>query len=231
MEEIFGKDKVFAFSRPKDIVSGDFYWVAQKGDLSILAVADCTGHGVPGAFMSMIGESLFNLIVHDREIHDVAMILEQLDAGVEQALKQQSTERKDGMEVSICVIDRLNQQLYFSAARNHAIAFTKEGILKMPATRRSIGGDPRPLSKRPSFINHSYPLGEIEGVCLYSDGFKDQFGGPKNKRLMSKPFYRLLEDVFPLSPVMQERKLGEALDQWMQDFPQTDDITVVGVKI
>ncbi|MDX2301338.1 MAG: SpoIIE family protein phosphatase [Microscillaceae bacterium] len=223
-------DDSFIFYKPKDVVSGDFYWFAEKGYIKIIVAADCTGHGVPGAFMSMIGNSLLNQIVLERHIIEPAQILHDLDMGVVKALKQNDPKSKqsDGMDISICVLDTSTQQIAFAGANNSLFYVQKGQTQVLKADRKGIGGF-RKGEKR--FTNHYLNIQENTYFYMTSDGFCDQFGGPEQKKFMKNRFRKLLEKVYYKSGVEQKTIFQQTLEDWKGKQRQVDDILVLGFRM
>jgi serine phosphatase RsbU (regulator of sigma subunit)/uncharacterized damage-inducible protein DinB len=226
----------FVFFRPRDIVSGDFYWFAYKnvegqGEKLILAAVDCTGHGVPGAFMSLIGDSLLNQIVHDLEIHEPAAILNELHQRVQHNLNQQQNKNRDGMDIALCSINLTHKTLTYAGARNPLI-YIQEGELKeIKGDIHSIGGV-RGLANY-QFKQYTVDVSKSTTFYIFSDGFQDQFGGEKQKKFMVSRFRRMLFDIHRIPINLQEEVLEQGLEDWMNEGKerQTDDILVVGVKL
>lgn len=225
----------FILMRPRDLVSGDFYWVYQTDEVSILAVVDCTGHGVPGGFMSMMGNDLLNEIVTRRGIIRPDLILNELDLGVRRALRQPATRIEDGMDVSLLAYYPAENKLQFAGARHPLVYFEERpdepsrGILK--GDRMSVGGSH--INEPEAFRLKEIPLRYPTTLYLYSDGYLDQFGGPENKKVKRKLFLKLLWELQD-KPNMnaQKDRLEEFIEDWMQGvYHQVDDILVVGVRI
>lgn len=220
----------FIFYRPKDIVSGDFYWMAEKGGVIIIAVADCTGHGVPGAFMSMIGNTLLNEIVNERNIVDPGMVLHELNTGVMHSLHQdKGSSQHDGMDISVCVIDRQKLQAGFAGANHNMGIGGPEGVRVITGDIFSIGG----TFGRAGTSFRTQPLVLAAGTMLYmyTDGFIDQFGGPKNEKYNSQRFERLLSEINKLDIQDQEARINEEFRSWKGDNRQLDDVCIVGVRL
>jgi ligand-binding sensor domain-containing protein/serine phosphatase RsbU (regulator of sigma subunit) len=229
----------FIFYKPKDIVSGDFYWFKEeegqdgKKGRVFLAVADCTGHGVPGAFMCMIGSSLLNQIIQENPGIKPAGVLHLLDKGVQYSLKQNETDTKDGMDIALCVFDPEKQTMEFSGAMRPMYLVRKMGqnefvLNEIKPDKESIGGHKTNDVK--VFSNHAITL--QEGDCIYfsTDGFPDQFGGEKGKKLMSRKFRELLlQDASSPMP-KQEIQLRQFWENWSTGYDQVDDVLVVGLK-
>ncbi|TAH18053.1 MAG: hypothetical protein EAZ08_12705 [Cytophagales bacterium] len=229
----------FVLFKPRDIVSGDFYWSAKKGDKILLAVADCTGHGVPGAFMSMIANDLLNLIVHEKEIHSLDLILAEMHKLIRQVLKQDENDSRDGLDIAICCIDLENKILEYAGAMNPLyIIQEKENengeivpsmLTEIKADKMPIGG--HELKKERFFSKHTLNVSKSTTIYLFSDGYPDQFGGKFGKKFMVKQFKELLFSVHHLPMNQQQEILETTLSQWMEGHKQIDDITVIGIKV
>jgi len=235
----------FVLYKPKDIVSGDFYWMSHVEGQTIVAVADCTGHGVPGAFMSMLGAAFLNEIVNKEYITHTGVILRRLRKEVIKSLQQKGDTNedlstvKDGMDMTICTIDNKEGTLQFSGANNPLYILTKDNE---EVQLREIKGDKMPIAiyeKMDKFTTHTIELATEQRIYLFSDGYADQFGGPKGKKFKYKPFKQLLIDSYAL-PINEQHSLMEkAIDDWMmlsdeegnKAYEQVDDITLLGIKI
>jgi serine phosphatase RsbU (regulator of sigma subunit) len=220
---------IFIFFKPRDIISGDIYWFAEKNDKALLAVVDCTGHGVPGALMSMIAHDKLHQIINEKNTTDCAYILTELDNTI-QTLMQQQGEANDGMDLALVTIDFNNHTLQYAGAKN-PIYYTSKGILhEIKASRYSIGGSP--IKNKKIFENHliHYQPDDFQ-FFLFSDGFKDQFGGVEDTKFGSKQFKNLLDTLQKLPLNEQKIQLEKTLKDWQQNAEQTDDILVVGVKL
>ncbi len=220
----------FVLFRPRDIVSGDFYWMVTRGSLTWIACVDCTGHGVPGAFMSMIGNTLLNEIVLEKNIESPDKILDLLHIRIRQALRQDAGgETRDGMDISLCMFNHEKQKLSYAGA-NRAIWIIRNNELNaIPADKFSIGGD------QENEVRH-FKLTElniINGDCIYlsSDGYADQFGGPKGKKFMVKKFQEVLLEIHTLPMIEQGIKLEKTFLEWKGLLEQVDDVLVIGIKI
>jgi serine phosphatase RsbU (regulator of sigma subunit) len=223
----------FVLFKPKDVVSGDFYWTAHKEDKVLIAVVDCTGHGVPGAFMSMISNDLLNLIVHEKEIHEVDVILAEMNKLIRVVLKQDETDSKDGLEMAICSLDIKNKRLTYAGAMNplYYILESQAGkaLIEIKADKVPIGG--YELKKEHFFTKHTFDLKESMVFYLFSDGYADQFGGADDKKFLVKRFKELLFSVHHLPMETQQQILEKTLVDWMHNQKQVDDITVIGIRI
>jgi PAS domain S-box-containing protein len=247
----------FLLFRPRDVISGDFYWFANKTEenTQIIVAADCTGHGVPGAFMSMLGSSLLSNIVHDREIHEPNKILDLLHDNVEIMLnqRQEDSTNRDGMDASICVIDRNTNLIKYAGANNSLYIISQNPLnfvekdeteakitiiesenwqlTELKADKKSIGG--RVIKKD----NLNYNLQELQlnqelRIYLSSDGFIDQIGGAYRKKLMSKNFKQLLIENHQKPYEEQKTFFNTFFENWISDTEkQLDDVMVLGIKI
>jgi sigma-B regulation protein RsbU (phosphoserine phosphatase) len=217
----------FILFQPKDIVSGDFYWLGSTGDLIIIVAADCTGHGVAGALMSMLGISLLNQIVNERGITSPSLILDQLDSLVTSALKKNANESHAGMDIAICNIDFKKKQLQYSGANRPLWIIRGNEIEIIKADRFSIGGLNIGL-RQPTLNERS--LNKNEMLYIFTDGFADQFGGEYGKKLMSKNFMNLLLSIREKDCDEQNEFLKNYFEKWKGDNEQVDDILVIGFR-
>ncbi|MBS1634692.1 MAG: SpoIIE family protein phosphatase [Bacteroidetes bacterium] len=225
---------IFILYMPKDIVSGDFYWFARRNNMKYLAAVDCTGHGVPGAFMSIVGNTLLNEIVNEKNITNPGDILLELHKGVKEALNQsnQEFERRDGMDIALCAIEENNRVLHFSGANRPLWIFRKSDPEKpeiIKPNKFPIGGAEFEKSR----IYESQTITVEEGDCVYmfSDGYADQFGGPKGKKFMLANLQRAIAAIINLPIDEQKQKLYESFVSWKEDNEQVDDVLVIGLKI
>ena len=221
--------------RPRDIVSGDFYWMTEKEGFVLIAVVDCTGHGVPGAFMSMLGTAFLNDIINkttfNRHIRSLnaAEILNQLKNLVINSLHQSdsSTENKDGMDIALCIIDIERKHLQFAGAHNPVYIVRNHNLIQ-------LAGDPMPIgiykASNESFTNHNFELEEDDLLYLFTDGYYDQFGGPKGLKMLSATFRNFILDICDKPMDTQKRLLEDFYDQWRGNRQQMDDVTVIGFK-
>lgn len=245
-EDKIMKDKFrdyFVLFRPKDIVSGDFYWMSYKNDHVIFTAADCTGHGVPGAFMSMLGVSFLNKIVNEAGIVKPAEILNNLRGNIITALRQEETFQttKDGMDIALCSVDLKTRKLLFAGANNPLFLIRKnsEGyeMIEKRADKMPIGFH----SSMDSFTNHEIDILEGDTVYLFSDGFLDQFGGPDGRKFMKPRFREMLLSNQALDMASQRTLFNNILEEWINHPPsdtshvshaeQIDDIILIGVRI
>lgn len=222
--------KHFIYYQPRDIVSGDFYWIKKTEDQVIFTAADCTGHGVPGAFMSLLGMAFLNEVVTYMHITQPALILKELRNKVKTALKQNSGElkAKDGMDMSLVTLDLKTHKLQFAGAYNPLYLFRNGELERIEADRMPIGVH---LNEKPEFTNHEIQLKQGDLIYMTSDGYIDQFGGEKNKKFKSGRFKSLLQKIQHLPMEEQEQQIYETMQEWMGNNEQLDDIIVIGVRV
>ncbi len=235
LTEVFGD--AFVLFMPRDIVSGDFYWFSRhKTDAEsklFLAVVDCTGHGVPGALMSIISHNLLRETIEIRKIHEPAAILADLREGIRTALKQDENENRDGLDVALCVLNLKSKTLTFAGTYTPLYYFLPDNteIQTIKPCKLSIGGSTT-LEHKP-FEQVSIPLVDSMMFYLFSDGYQDQFGGPEGKKFMAKSFRELLTAIHLMPVKEQKTQLEERITKWMADSSQKqiDDIMVLGVRV
>lgn len=219
----------FVLYKPRDIVSGDFYWLKQIDDSIFYATADCTGHGVPGAFMSMLGISFLNEIVNKKHINKPSEILNELRKKVKLSLRQtgKDNESKDGMDIAVCVLNNKNLTLEYAGAYNPVYIVRKGELHEIKATRNPIGIYLREVP----FENHKFQLEEGDLIYTFSDGYVDQFGGNENTKFKASKFKKLLLEISDKPLKEQEEILDKTIIEWQGDAEQTDDIIIFGVKL
>ncbi len=217
----------FVLFKPRDIVSGDFYWVEEVEDRLVIIAADCTGHGVPGAFMSMLGVSLLNEIVINKKITQPDEILNRLRDKIIEALKQEKDGvMKDGMDMTVCVLDLQNSTLLFSGA-NNPLYHIRDGKLNQ------IKGDKMPVAIyeiMDPFTLHELKLKKGDAFYTFSDGYADQFGGPAQKKFLAKNFRKLLLEIQGQAMIDQGLLLEQSFEAYRNDVEQIDDVVVIGVQ-
>jgi serine phosphatase RsbU (regulator of sigma subunit) len=220
----------FVLWRPRDIVSGDFWWMTQKNGKVVIVAADCTGHGVPGAFVSMLGVSFLNEIVNKMEHIKANEILNQLRYHVKTTMKQtgKEGEAKDGMDLALVVLDLSNQKIQYAGAYNPLYLIRKGELIEFKADRNPIGIYIKELD---SFTNHDIEVQKGDTLYIFSDGFVDQFGGEKGHKFKSKQFKELLLSIQKNPMLEQEMILDQTIDEWRGNFEQVDDIIIVGIRI
>lgn len=220
----------FILFRPRDIVSGDYYWMNRVDNKVILVAADCTGHGVPGAFMSMLGVSFLNEIVNKNNTIQPSLILNQLRNQVKRTLDQtgKEGEAKDGMDIAVCVLDTETMKLQYSGAYNPLYLFRNGELIETKADKMPIGIY---IREKDSFTNHEINLEPGDTFYIFSDGFADQFGGPNGRKFKSRPFKQLLTNIQSRSMLEQWEILESTFDDWRGDINQIDDVIILGIRI
>lgn len=222
----------FIFWRPKDIVSGDFYWFTTENNLTLITAADCTGHGVPGAFMTMIGNTLLNQVVKQAGYVMPHEILFNLHIAVRRALRQDQigSTSNDGMDMSFLVIDHEKGTLYWAGANNPLVMIRGGEIHESKPEKRAIGGAQTGESEAFDFSEIQMQPGD--SYYIYTDGFQDQFGGERGRKYMTKNFKNLLAEISAQGPEQQRQRLEREILTWMgDDYEQVDDILVIGIKV
>lgn len=218
----------FVLYKPRDIVSGDFYWVNEMDDKQVIIAADCTGHGVPGAFMSMLGISLLNEIVINKGIYHPDEILNELRSYIIASLKQieGGSDVKDGMDMTVCTLDYKNDILEYSGANNPLYLVSKGELTEIKADKMPVAVHER-MDK---FTLHKLKIKKGDTFYTFSDGYSDQFGGPKMKKFLSKNFRNLVMEIQDKNMIEQGEFLDRTFEDWRKDLDQVDDVTVIGVR-
>lgn len=253
--EILNKnfDDFFILYKPRDVVSGDFYWMSHKQGKTIVAAADCTGHGVPGAFISMLGVSFLNQIVNEERIFCPDDILNKLRFYIVKNLQQKGLpqETHDGLDIALVTIDKQKQTLQFAGANNPVYIVRNTELIEFKGDKMPIAINNRmdPFTKTfheftqfgrdfllkqdelHPFSRHTFSLNKGDAVYLFSDGYPDQFGGAKNRRFMSKNFKKLLQTIEHEPMNEQRKKLDSIHTNWKGTNEQLDDILVLGLRI
>lgn len=224
-------DHLFVFYKPKDVVSGDFYWSYKTGNKTIFAVADCTGHGVSGAFMSVLGITSLKTIVEVLGINRPDLILNKLHSEINQTLRQDQSHINDGMDISIISYDTETKKLEFSSAMNSILIYNKEGLNRYRGDRFPIGGASDRYASRKPFSLHTKKITSKHTVYLYSDGFQDQFGGLESKKYMQKEFRTLITSLGSKELSFQKEILETEFDVWKGDLEQVDDVLIIGIEL
>jgi serine phosphatase RsbU (regulator of sigma subunit) len=221
----------FILYLPKDIVSGDFYWVHEADGLFMVAAVDCTGHGVPGAFMSIVGFNQLNHAVIVKKARSASVILDELNKGVITTLNENKTEGsiKDGMDMSLCILDLKARKAQFAGANNPMYLIRNQKLIKYKADHFPIGAFEG--TKPQLFTNNEIDLAENDCLYLFSDGYADQFGGPDDKKFMYKRFEELLVEVHAKPMEKQKEILTARFLEWKGDDDQVDDILVMGIRM
>ncbi|MCK4662661.1 MAG: tetratricopeptide repeat protein [Bacteroidales bacterium] len=222
-------DEFFLLYKPKDVVSGDFYWIGEVENKIFVAIADCTGHGVPGAFMSMLGITFFNKIIIEKKISDTVEIMERLRTNIISSLSQKGYEEeaRDGMEIALCIIDKSTKTIEFSGSNQNLLIFNNSGL-------NEIKGDKMPVGiyiKMDIFHKKQLHYNNGDVIYLFTDGYIDQFKENDDKRFSKKQFKELLTDIQMLSLNKQKDKLEQTLIEWQGKSEQIDDISILGIKL
>jgi serine phosphatase RsbU (regulator of sigma subunit) len=219
----------FVVFKPLNIVSGDFYWISRVGNKTIFTAADCTGHGVPGAFMSMLGVAFLNEIVNKDNITSPEKILNHLRDKVIQALQQQgiSGEARDGMDIALVTIDSQENKIEFAGAYNPLVMIRNGEIIETCGDKMPIGiyVNMHPFSK------HVISIEKGDVFYMFSDGYEDQFGGPEGKKFKSKKLKQLLLEIHKYPVEMQKEILEKTFEEWKGDLPQVDDVVLIGLSV
>ncbi len=225
--------KTFILFKPRDIVSGDFYWLSDKQDLVLFAAVDCTGHGVPGAFMSIVGHNLLEKIVNEDEITRPSEIIGALDRSVSYTLRQSYSDEqhavKDGMDLSVCSFNRKTQVFDFAGAMNPLWLIRDGQLIETKGDKFPVGNLKQGEERK--FTNHSIPLRKGDTLYIFSDGFADQFGGPQGKKLKYGKFKETLLRIQHLDMEEQGRELDRIIEEWRGELDQVDDILVIGTRL
>lgn len=220
----------FLLYMPRDIVSGDFYWLSRKKNLIYFAMADCTGHGVPGAFLSILGITFLNQVVDRNENQPASSVLNNLREYVMKALRQtgEISEQKDGIDMALCVVDSSRNTLQYAGA------FNPMYIVKNTSQLIEIPGDKMPIGvaaeEETSFKNHEMDLNDKDMIYLFTDGYADQFGGQSGKKFKFRPFRNLLLSISSLPVDKQKEELINKHREWRGKMIQLDDISVFGFR-
>ncbi len=220
----------FVLFKPRDVVSGDFYWFNKKDDKIFIAAVDCTGHGVPGAFMSMIGSSLLNEILSKKGPHDAASVLKKLHQGVRKSLKQDrdSYESKDGMDLALSIYDPTHKTLQYAGAKRPLFLFSHGEFKEIKADKQSIGG--LEMEDNYTFTNHNFEIQKGDTFYMFTDGYVDQFGGEHEKKFSTKRFKDTLEGIQADPLKLQGAQLNHIIEDWKKNTEQIDDILVIGIR-
>ena len=221
----------FVLYKPKDIVSGDFYWIDKKNEWNYFAAVDCTGHGVPGAFMSIVGYNLLKDILKNTDSIEPSIIMDKMNDGVAHTLHTNTTsgkQTKDGMDMTLCAINYKTLELQFSGAFNPLYIIRGEELIQYKADKFPVGMF---IGEKQKFTNHCIQLQKGDTIYIFSDGYADQFGGPKGKKFMAGNFRQLLSDVSKMPIEKQKTLLNQTIEEWRGNLEQVDDILIIGVKV
>ncbi|HRG01486.1 MAG TPA: SpoIIE family protein phosphatase [Bacteroidia bacterium] len=221
----------FVLYKPKDIVSGDFYWIDKKGDWSYFAAVDCTGHGVPGAFMSIVGYNLLKDILKNTDSIEPSIIMDKMNDGVANTLHTNTTsgkQTKDGMDMTLCALNYKTLELQFSGAFNPLYIIRNNELIQYKADKFPVGMF---IGEKQNFTNNTIQLQKGDSIYIFSDGYADQFGGPRGKKFMAGNFRQLLLDVSKLPIERQKTALNQTIEEWRGNLEQVDDMLIIGVQV
>ncbi|MGK7394940.1 MAG: two-component regulator propeller domain-containing protein [Candidatus Cyclobacteriaceae bacterium M3_2C_046] len=221
--------ELFILFKPKAIVSGDFYWFSKKDDKLIVAAIDCTGHGVPGAFMAMVGDSLLSQIINMGNVLEPDEVLNRLHVGVQNVLNQDNNGNTDGMDIALVVIDKKERTVKYAGAKNPLVYIQDDNLHFIKGDRQPIGANLN--GKRHAYGKHQISLAPDSTFYIFTDGYQDQFGGKDDKKFMIKRFKNLLFDIHKLPLDQQKHKLDQTIEDWKDGREQIDDVLVIGFKI
>lgn len=227
LEECFSEH--FVLYQPKDIVSGDFYWIEKIADGILVAVADCTGHGVAGALMSMLGVSLLNQIVNENGVTEPAKILDNLHEAVARSLQQTQNNSNQGMDIAICNFNFSNKTIDYAGANRPFVFLQNNEVKAITADKAPVGGTQ--FERIKGYTNHTIPFDGVSTVYLYTDGYADQFGGPNSKKIMTGKLKELFIHKKDTNLKKQLQFLKDFFNSWKGNMEQVDDVLVMGLKI
>jgi serine phosphatase RsbU (regulator of sigma subunit) len=222
--------EIFGLYKPKDVVSGDFYWFNRTAAHIYIAAADCTGHGVPGAFMSSIGSEKLTEAVSDSGFTAPAVILGHLNRGVKAALRQNEpgSRSRDGMDIALLRFDTGKTEAVYAGANRPLWLIRNGELIEYKPTKSPIGGS---IPDDTHYEEHRIDLRTDDRLYIFTDGFSDQFGGPQEKKFMTAKFRELLLSIHQLPMPEQEKELEKAYLAWKGNFSQTDDVLVIGIRV
>ncbi|MBL4655785.1 MAG: SpoIIE family protein phosphatase, partial [Bacteroidia bacterium] len=222
----------FIFYEAKDVVSGDFPWTLQNDNEFYISAVDCTGHGVPGAMLAMIGHFLLNDIVMAKKIHEPAKILDHLHDGIKETLRQEENiESRDGMDLAFCSINKSTGEVQYAGAHRPLYHLSNGNLTEFRGNRFPVGGlQYSKRGKEIKFINHKFKVQPGDSIYIFSDGLPDQIGGPDNKKFMSTRVQRLITENHQLSMKEMHKVFYDSFEVWKQDTKQLDDVLLIGIK-
>lgn len=220
----------FILYQPKDIVSGDFYWVSQHDNKSLFAAVDCTGHGVPGALLSIVGHNAINQSVNEAGITQPSKVLDSMSRIIKNVLNQdKENEIRDGMDMALCMFDKTTNTLEYSGANNPLYIISDEKLMVVKPSRMTVGSIEDP--DKEFFINHTLQVKKGDCIYIFSDGYVDQFGGNDNKKFKTSRLQELILSINKNSMEEQKKVIHQKLKNWQGNNEQVDDILVIGVRI
>ena len=221
----------FIFFKPRDMVSGDFYWLEEHDGKALIAAVDCTGHGVPGAFMSIVGYNLLTTAVKQNQLTEPNLVLDQLNQGVNKTLRQNKEDMsiKDGMDIAFCSIDTKKMQLQYSGAYNPLYHFRDGHLMETKGDKFPIGISFKDNFNK--FSNHTVDIQPGDMFYIFTDGFPDQFGGPKGKKFKYDQYKSMLKTMSSMPCSEQLPFIENTFNEWKGDLLQIDDVLVIGFKV
>lgn len=225
--------QMFVYFKPKDIVSGDFYWFSKFENKYVITAIDCTGHGVPGAFLSMVGNTLLHEIVNIKHVFKPDVILTMLHTGIRLALNQSSedSDSEDGMDMSLCTVDAKLHRFQFAGAKNNLYVVQGDKLKILKANYYSIGGRQLRPDMQIEFTCYDFMYDDNTSIYMFSDGYLDQFGGDKNEKFNTQRFREMILNNRNLPMEEQKDVLAKTMDKWKGNRQQIDDFLVLGVKL
>jgi serine phosphatase RsbU (regulator of sigma subunit) len=218
----------FILFKPKDVVSGDFYWFSESKKNNIIALADCTGHGVPGGFMSMLGYEMLQDILLKEEVKTTSVALSQLDIKLTETLNKNNRTYRDSMDMSLLAFNKTKNTLQFSGANRPLLHFSNGELKIYNGDKNAIGGAIDDVTKTFTHTDIDCKSGDV--FYIFSDGYADQFGGPKGKKFKYKQLEELLKTIYLLPLASQQEILNSKLQEWKGSLEQVDDITIIGIR-
>jgi serine phosphatase RsbU (regulator of sigma subunit) len=221
----------FIFAKPKDIVSGDFYWVDKKDDQILFAAVDCTGHGVPGAFMSIVGHNILTQSVRESATIIPSLLLDKLNKGVSETLNQTSEDSKlrDGMDIALCTINFKTLELQYAGAYNPLFIVRGGEFIEVKGDNIAIGSYIENQTNK--YNNHKIQLQKGDTIYVFTDGYVDQFGGPDGKKFKLPQFKTMLSTMSGVPLEQQQQIIEKAIEEWRGRLQQVDDILIIGVRV
>ncbi|TAE70323.1 MAG: hypothetical protein EAZ85_11895 [Bacteroidetes bacterium] len=220
----------FILYKPRDVVSGDFYFITEHNQKIFIAAVDCTGHGIPGAFMSFLGNDLMTEIIINRNIQEADIILNKMNKGIRKILRQEETKNRDGMDIALVVIDNNKKIVEFAGAKNPLIYIQNEQLFYIKGDNKHIGGEQK---EEKIFTKHQISIQNTTTFYIFSDGFQDQFGGQENRKFMINRLKQTLLSIHQKPFKEQQNQLDVIIEDWKREGRenQTDDILLIGFKV